>query len=376
MTATALLPMAITGYYNLSGALGALSGSELRNLEELAGSTAGRLAQLIADSRHLARMLGTDPDFKSHLLNPGDAGRRALEAKLQAAVEANPDIHLVMLMDAAGTTLVSNDPEVMGRNFAFRDYFKAAMQGRSHTTGLVVGAVAGAAGMFIAEPVSDAPGHVIGAVVLRIRAASFESLLGARAGGLRTPFVVDGDGVVILHRDAGLLYKSLGALPAERLAAIRADQRFRRDRIDDLAMPDLARALVGATRAGNASFRSTLSDSDEIAGFAPVQGHDWVVAITESRQRFEEPLHRLFLHLLASVVLVGLLFLGLALRFARSIVQPIRALTRGAEALKAGDYASASVEVRNRDEIGTLARTFNVMIDVLRHREHGRGAPR
>ena len=141
-------------------------------------------------------------------------------------------------------------------------------------------------------------------------------------------------------------------------------------------MPDLARDLVGATRAGNASFRSTLSDSDQIAGFAPVQGHDWVVAITESRQRFEEPLHRLFLHLLASVVLIGLLFLGLALRFARSIVQPIRALTRGAEALKAGDYASASVDVRNRDEIGTLARTFNVMIDVLRHRDHGRGAPR
>ena len=53
-------------------------------------------------------------------------------------------------------------------------------------------------------------------------------------------------------------------------------------------------------------------------------------------------------------------------------MQPIRALTRGAEALKAGDYASASVEVRNRDEIGTLARTFNVMIDVLRQRDRER----
>jgi nitrogen fixation/metabolism regulation signal transduction histidine kinase len=73
------------------------------------------------------------------------------------------------------------------------------------------------------------------------------------------------------------------------------------------------------------------------------------------------------------MALVGLLFTGLALRFARSIVRPIEDLTRSANALKAGDYDNATVFVGRRDEVGQLARTFNVMIDVLRQRERERG---
>jgi serine/threonine protein kinase/HAMP domain-containing protein len=377
MILTALLPMSITGYYNLDHGLQALSDSELRNLEELARSTAGRLSQLIGDSENLARMLGADADFRAFLAQPSEASRAMLTAKVAALVQANPDIHLVMVMDAQGTALISNDPEVAGKNFAFREYFKVAMQGRPHVTGIVVGSVAGAAGMFYSQPVFDDAQRVIGAVVLRIRASSFETLLdeAGKVSG-RTPFVVDGDGVVILHPDAQMLYSSLQPLPADRMAAIRADHRFRRDTLRDLRLPELAHAMVGAQTLGHASYRSPLSDSDEIAGYAPVQGNDWVVAISEPRARFEQPLRRLFLQLVASVVLVGLLFLGFALRFARSIVRPIQALTRGADALKQGDYAGASVQVSSRDEIGQLARTFNVMIDVLRQREQERGGPR
>ncbi len=61
------------------------------------------------------------------------------------------------------------------------------------------------------------------------------------------------------------------------------------------------------------------------------------------------------------------------LRFARArIVQPIRAPTQGALALKQGDFERAHVDVKGRDELGTLARTFNVMTDVLRQRERER----
>jgi nitrogen fixation/metabolism regulation signal transduction histidine kinase len=58
--------------------------------------------------------------------------------------------------------------------------------------------------------------------------------------------------------------------------------------------------------------------------------------------------------------------------FARSIVRPIQQLTSAAHALKAGDYDKANIAVRSNDEVGQLARTFNVMIDVLRQRERER----
>jgi len=73
-----------------------------------------------------------------------------------------------------------------------------------------------------------------------------------------------------------------------------------------------------------------------------------------------------------SVLIVGGIFVLLALLFARSIVKPIERLTSAAHALKSGDYDKANIAVRSNDEIGQLARTFNVMIDVLRQRERER----
>src|SRR6185369_4485947 len=111
-----------------------------------------------------------------------------------------------------------------------------------------------------------------------------------------------------------------------------------------------------------------------IAGYAPVIGHDWVVAVTEPREVFAAPLNQLFEHVLYSVVLVGAIFVLLAALFARTIVRPIEQLTGAAHALKAGDYEKANIKVSSNDEIGQLARTFNVMIDVLRQRERESGA--
>lgn len=373
MVLTALMPMMITAYYNHHASLATVSASELQNLEHLARSTAGRLSQLITDSQNQARAMGNDTDFVEFLAQPLAARHPAIKAKVDSLVRSNPDIHLIMVMDTAGTALVSSDATVMGKNFKFREYFKAAMAGRPHITGIVVGAVTGTAGMFFAYPVFDESRQVIGAVVLRLKATSVVSILNeAQEDSVREPFLVDGDGILLYHSNATLLYSSLDTLPAAKAAEIRADQRFARDNIDSLNMPELAKVVVGAQDVGHVDYHSTVSNSQEIAGYAPVKGHNWVVGVGESQALFEAPLKRLFTQLLWSVGLVGLLFTALALMFARTIVQPIRALTRAAHALKNGDYEAANLTVKTQDEIGHLARTFNVLIDVLRQRERER----
>jgi len=311
--------------------------------------------------------------FVGYLAAPDAAALPALSDKLRRLTAANPDVQLMLLMDAAGNAVSSSDPAVQGKNFAFRQYFQVAMTGKSFTTGLVVGAVAGASGMVYAEPVRGADDSVIGVFALRMRGAAVGAIVDeVRHDSQLTSFLIDGDGVIIHHPKAELLYRSLMPLPANELAAIRADQRFRRDRIDSVNETELAAAMVDAKRSGTVSYRSAASGQPTITGYAPVAGHDWIVGVSEPRAAFEAPLQRLTTTLLWSVALVGLLFTGLALRFARRIVMPIRSLTAAANALKAGDYAAAAVKVESRDEVGQLGRTFNVMIDVLRQRERER----
>jgi serine/threonine protein kinase/HAMP domain-containing protein len=373
MVATALGPMLITSYYNLTTAQNHVAAVELRNLEQLAQNTAGRVSQLIIGMRGLADYLGTDDDFVSYLQKPTPKGTRDIVAKLEGLGRAHRDIQFSMVMDANGTAIAATDPDVMGKNFRFREYFKKAMEGESYMTGIIVGSVAGASGFFFARPVYAPDATVIGAVVMRVRADPVGRIVsGAKLDNDRIPFLVDGDGVIIWHPDEKQMFKSLMPLPPTKLKEIVDDKRFRRDRIDSIRQPELAAAMIGAKDRGYVSYKSNVTRRDEIAGFAPVPGNDWVVGISESRDYFAAPLDRLMEKVLVSVLVAGAIFVALASWFARSITRPIEKLTAAAHALKSGDYDKATVQVRSNDEIGQLARTFTVMIDVLRQRERER----
>ncbi|MBC8023415.1 MAG: HAMP domain-containing protein [Burkholderiales bacterium] len=373
MVATALAPMVITSYYNLNAAQNHVAAVELRNLEQLAQNTAGRISQLIFGMRGLADYVGTDDDFVAYLQTPTREGTRQMLAKLEGLGRAHRDIQFSMVMDATGDALVASDPDVMGKNFRFREYFKRAMEGESYMTGIIVGSVAGAAGFFFSRPVFAPDGKVIGAVVLRVRADPVGRIVGAaKLDNDRIPFLIDGDGVVIWHPDERQMFKSLMPLAPDKLKEIVADKRFRRETIESINQPELAAAMRNAKDRGHVSYKSTVTQREEIAGYSPVPGNDWVVGISESRDYFAAPLDRLFEKVLISVLLAGAIFAALASMFARSIVRPIQKLTAAAHALKSGDYGKANVEVRSNDEVGQLARVFTVMIDVLRQRERER----
>lgn len=375
MVLTALTPMLLTAYYNYSGSVERVSTGELRDLEQLAGSVAGRVSQLISDSKNLAVYVSTDDDFVAFLKAPSDARAKDITAKLLGLAKANPDIQVATVLNANGDALASSFDGVAGRNFKFRQYFQEALAGRQHITGIIIGATAGEPGVFFANPVKDEKGQVIGVVTLRIRGSAIAAILEeSRGNSARNAMLVDGDGVIIHHSDPWLIFKSLAPLPPDTLKAIVADQRFKLDKIESLDLPELAQKMVGAKGEGNASYLSPLLKAPEIAGFAPVAGHSWVVAMSESREYFEAPLREMFRNVLYSVVLVGFVFVVLAVWFARTIVKPIERLTTAAHALKSGDYDKANVKVTSADEIGQLARVFNVMIDVLRQRERETGA--
>jgi serine/threonine protein kinase/HAMP domain-containing protein len=373
MVVAALAPMMITAYYNLHGSVDALSAGELRNLERLAHSTAGRIGQVIADSQTLANYMASDADVAAFLRQRDPASQAAVQYKLNKLFEINPDVNLAYVMDTEGRALLSTDARMVGRSFAFRQYFREAMQGHAYKTGIMVSSTTGKPGLYFANPIFGEDRRVTGVLVIQIKSSSFVATLeSVGVGTARSAFMIDGDGVLIHFPDPKRLYTSLMPLPDYVQQKIVQERRFAKAQIESLDMPQLAAALVRARKPGHVSYHSTLYGRDEYAGYAPVPAHDWVVCVTEPRAAFEAPLHELFSNVRSSVALVGLVFLVFAVLFARSIVRPIGRLTDAADALKKGDYENATIHVSSNDEIGRLARTFNVLIDVLRQRERER----
>ncbi|MFO1330467.1 MAG: HAMP domain-containing protein [Rubrivivax sp.] len=371
--ATALVPMLAVSSWNLASSLKALESAQLRKSELMAHGVADRVAQLMADMGHLGRVLAADSDVGDWLAAPDDAVRERLRRKLLALDQADPDVSRVTVLDAGGAVQASSVPAADGHAFADPALLRAVGAGRTYVSTPSLGAAPGPYGLLLAEPLRDRQGAAKGAVVLSIAASAVTGILDAmRHGAQLTPFLIDGEGVIVHHPSPDRLHRSLGALTAAQQASMAADRRYGRDRIDSLGEAELARAMVGARQSGHLAYRSTASGADEIAGYAPVRGQTWVVGLAEPRAAFEAPLQDLYERLYGTLLLVGLLVAGLGLAMARSLVRPIRALTDGARALEGGDFERAKVAVRSGDEVGQLARTFNVMVEVLQQRERDR----
>jgi signal transduction histidine kinase len=101
----------------------------------------------------------------------------------------------------------------------------------------------------------------------------------------------------------------------------------------------------------------------------PIGGTAWVVLIEFPHSTILAPV-RLFLRrlgLFMGVILV--VGLGLAWIVGRSIAGPLRQLTAATASIAAGDYARP-VSVDRRDELGSLASSFNTMLGRVRDSQH------
>ena len=369
MLLAAVLPMVLVALSMLRGSVTALVDAESRYLQQVATQAAADVAGFVTESRRLTHALATDPAFAAYLQKPTEPARAALRDKLQRLAQAGAGVQAGMLLDEAGTAQISSDAPAQGSSHSLRPYFTVAQSGKAYTSGLVAVSTASASSVFSAEPVRGDNGAVLGVLALRLSGDAVDDILQrAQRPGL-TPFMVDGDGVLVQHPHADLRYRSLMPLPAAKQAEIRADQRFRRDEITSVGEAPLARALLAAQAPGSLAYDSAVSGRGALAGYAPVTGHDWVVAVSEARHDVQAPLTRLHAKLLAGALGVAALMAAVAWLLARRISKPVRAVTHAMQQLQSGDFEDARVKTERSDEIGQLSRAFNALSDNLRQRD-------
>ena len=168
--------------------------------------------------------------------------------------------------------------------------------------------------------------------------AFYGEIVKLRIGESGSTYLVDGAGRVVYHSDPDRIGADFSEQPVvQRVVA----------------------AEVGAVRTQD------LEGVDIVAGFAPVRGTSWGLVTEESwaaltsgsqgYQRFLLLLLVLGVAVPAAVVAVGL----------RRVMRPIEELIHGAREVAAGNFRQ-EIGPRSRDEIGELAREFNVMAAELK----------
>jgi len=371
-----LIPMSFTAYYNLQQSLKSAEESEYRKLELLATSNASRLDQLIIDIQRVVVQVSTEKNVVGFLTSttPEKQGtfRSSVQRSLDNIFRSNPDYDAVYLLDKEGRCLASTDPTFMGQNYAFREYFRASIQGQPYVSSVLVGTTSGRPGIYFSNPVRSESGKLVGVAVLKIKGEEIWAIVNAlQAGSGSYAFLVDQQGVIISHPDKSLLYHSLAPLSPEKRKQVETDRLYGIEQIESLDIPKLAAAMVGTKEIGHTSYYLPQEQTRQMVGFAPLEEQPWVLAVNKPNAQFAAPLNHLIWQNSRSLLAVGAIAAIIALLLARSIVRPIHALTKAAQALEEDDFEpQALAEVsRSDDDIGQLVRVFLQMAQKLKARE-------
>lgn len=283
------------------------------------------LQQTLDRYKDLPRLLSTHSELINTLLysSSHDAKMRAnLYLEQVNDVIGASDTYL---MNAEGLTVSasnwSKEDSFVGRDFAFRPYFKDAIQGRSGRY-FALGTTSKKRGYFFSYPVEHR-GKIMGAVVVKIDLNEIET----DWNDVSTDLIVsDDDGVIFIstrkdwkfhtlsplpEADAQRIYRSMryGDYPLTSLDIIKREQRDDGSQLITLVDAETVRnAALEGIKSGEFLFQST-----------PVEGAGFTVSILASMK----PVHKQVLNavMLAAFVYIALVLLVMVVASRRRIIK-------------------------------------------------------
>lgn len=158
----------------------------------------------------------------------GQPGAIAAANRILDHFEDSLAVDVCYLMDRTGTTIASSnrdDPDsFVGKNFAFRPYFKQAIQGMPATY-MALGTTSGKRGVYYSHPVyteEDQP--PAGIVVIKTSVAVIENEFSESSSSIS--LLADPHGIIFISSYPPWLFHSLWQLPAAETAQIAATMQF------------------------------------------------------------------------------------------------------------------------------------------------------
>ncbi len=253
------------------------------------------------------------------------------------------------LADKNGDSVVFNSQRET-TNIAERDYFKAAMAGKSTVSDVLISSVTGKAVLIFATPVYQ-NGQVTGVLYGRRDGNSLSDIVSEvsfRETGFA--YMVNTQGTAVGDRD-----RELVANQANYIEMAKTDAS-----LEDLAKLMEEKLLSGEAGSGEYGYQG----NDQIVAFAPVKGTPWIMVVgVESAEIMAEAdgLIKGILLVCLSAILVGLLVVYLV---SARIAGPIRSITTVAKQIADGNFDVQRFTVA-KDEVGQLSHAFNLTIDRL-----------
>jgi len=254
----------------------------------------------------------------------------------------------IFVTDAKGfmyTGELAGGEEYKGVNLADMEYFqKAKSSGKAVVGDIVASKVTGDVIYVLCAPILSYRGEFLGVFGLSLKAQPLISHVSSvKVGSSGYAFMCDHNGLIIAHPKKELEMK-----------------------LDLKTLPDMAAITKEMLAGGKGAQDYVFKEVPKIAGYAPVAMKNWSIAVTQDEAEFLASARSIRNSILMITLVAVMLVCGLILVFSRTIIVPLKRAVEGLQDIAQGEGdLTMRLQVTSRDEIGELARWFNLFIAKL-----------
>ncbi len=272
-----------------------------------------------------------------------------LRGEMKKKYKALDDTYLgIFVTDENGllyTGELANGDEYKGSNVASREYFQEARSTGKAVVGEIVRSKStGKLIYVVSAPVLSDSGQFLGIFGMSVKASALVALISSTTvGESGYAYMVDKKGIINAHPNEDFIL----SLDLKTLAG----------------MEEITRGMLAGNQGVNEYF---FKGVDKIAGYAPVPLKDWSIALTQNKAEFLKEPHA-FRNSIVFTTLAALLIVGiLVFIFSKKITRPLDDAVAGLQDIAEGEGdLTMRLKVTSKDEIGDMAKWFNVFIEKL-----------
>lgn len=351
-----LVPLATVGIISVSKSSDALMKLSKETVQIVAQDLSNLVNRTLSDEVKLAGTFSTAQNIIKHMSiitqNGGENSPesvRILFDNLKKKFEKMGDSYQgIFVADTKGnivTGVLEGGKEYKGINISESNDFARAMKGEETFVGdVIISKVTGTPILTIVSTIKSDQGQVIGVYGAVIKAEFFSHLISDRKiGETGYGYMINGGGTVIAHPNQEYVLK-LQASTLKGMESINSQM------------------LAG--KSGVESY--VFNGIHKIGGFSPVGINGWSINVAQDSKEF--------LRAASSIrnisLIVGfftMLIVGIVIFLSsRAIVNPINSAVEGLKDIASGEGdLTKRLNVRTKDEVGELARWFNIFMEKL-----------
>lgn len=377
----ALIPLILLAAIDKHATEQILTKNAQQSLFAIASQTAVSIDTFITVNLNDVRVAAILPGLSKYLSLPAASRSQSSEKKLAGdtlrSLSRRDTINIFSyaILDLTGRNVLDTYTVDIGKDESNRDYFQQPLKtGLPYVSNLRISSRStDLVNIYFSSLVRNNKGVVVGVLRVSYNATVLGQSI-ARQTGLAGPqsfaILLDQHYIRLAHgTEPELNFKSVVPLDANLVKKLQAEGRFPDLPIDELStnVPDLKKGLDNAVDRPFLMLKLGTNDNKLSAvAIARLQNQPWYVLFVQPQSVFLAPIEaQTRTALLLSVIIASIVTI-VALVLVRTLAKPILVLTKRVAQFNAGNL-NIRVPIESRDELGTLADTFNKMIERLQN---------